>query len=60
MKMNIREILQKNKQRIQTMLLIMLVISPIVMFIGIQIGLLPLIYLGLALIILANVTAVFT
>jgi hypothetical protein len=58
--MNILQILQKNKHRVQTALLIMLVLSPVFMFIGIQNNLIPLVYLGLGIIVLANIAAALT
>lgn len=58
--MNLPKYLSENKRITHTILLAILVFSPIIMFIGIQNGIYPLVYLGLIAIILANITAALT
>ena len=58
--MKLTEILSKHKPAVQTILLTIMVLAPILMFIAIQKGWIVLVFIGLAAIILANIAASLT
>ena len=58
--MKLTEALSKYKSGVQSILLIIMVIAPILMFFAIQKGWTVLVFIGLAAIILANITASLT
>lgn len=55
--MNLLKRLSDKKQMVHTLLLLIQTLTPIMMFIGIRYNIYFIIYLGLSLLILANITA---
>ena len=58
--MKLTKFLSERKTTIHSVLLAIQVFSPILMFVGIKLSWLPLVYIGLAAIILSNLTATLT